>query len=71
MLRAGVEGVYRDAILGHSLQGMDVHYLDNQDECELAAAMKKYAAWLDAEIEDVKKNVKNPTSMPSINSITS
>jgi integrase len=27
MLDAGVDKAYRDMILGHSLQGMDVHYL--------------------------------------------
>jgi integrase len=27
MLSAGVDKVYRDTILGHSLQGMDVHYM--------------------------------------------
>jgi hypothetical protein len=27
MLNAGVDKVHRDLILGHSLQGMDIHYL--------------------------------------------
>ena len=27
MLSAGVDKVYRDTILGHSLRGMDIHYM--------------------------------------------
>ena len=41
MLKAGLEKEYRDTILGHSLKGMDVHYLV-LDEKTLTEAMSKY-----------------------------
>jgi integrase len=52
MLRAGVDKVYRDMILGHSLKGMDVHYL-RPTEDDLHRAIAKYTAWLDSQIADV------------------
>jgi integrase len=53
LLAAGVEKVYRDAIVGHSLKGMDVHYLVLSDEL-LKAAMEKFTSWLDNEIADAQ-----------------
>lgn len=50
MLNAGVNKVHRDLILGHSLQGMDVHYIVPSEE-DLRAAMERYTAWLDKESE--------------------
>ena len=62
MLSAGVDKVYRDTILGHSLQGMDVHYLVPSED-DLHRAMAKYTEWLDGqmltEIADVSQNVNN------------
>ena len=49
MARAGVDKVYRDTILGHSLKGMDVYYMKPSDE-DLHAAMEKYTAWLSGEL---------------------
>ena len=49
MRRAGVDKAARDTILGHSLEGMDVHYLTLEDE-DLKLAMDKYTAWLDSQI---------------------
>jgi hypothetical protein len=46
MLRAGVDKVLRDTILGHSLKGMDAFYLKPTDE-DLAKAMQNYTIWLD------------------------
>ncbi len=51
MLSAGVDKVYRDMILGHSLTGMDVHYLSPSEE-DLHRAMEIYTAWLDAQMQD-------------------
>lgn len=49
MLNAGVDKVYRDLILGHSLTGMDVHYLaPNEDD--LKKAMDQYTSWLDKKL---------------------
>jgi integrase len=50
MLKAGVRRAYRDLILGHSLSGMDKHYIAPSDE-DLHDAMKIYADWLDDQLE--------------------
>ena len=50
MLKAGVDKVYRDTILGHSLEGMDSRYISLDDET-LKQAMVKYTKWLDEQLE--------------------
>lgn len=50
MLIAGVDKVYRDSILGHSLKGTDIHYLVVNNEM-LTKAMKRYTTWLDGQLE--------------------
>lgn len=52
MARAGIDKVYPDTILGHSLQGMDKNYLKPSDE-DLHAAMERYTSWLQVEIASV------------------
>jgi integrase len=62
MLRAGVDKVYRDAIVGHSLRGMDAFYLKLSDN-DLHSAMEKFTTWLDNEIDvaySVAQVVINP-----------
>lgn len=49
MLSDGVDKVYRHTILGHSLQGMDVHYLVPSED-DLHCAMAKYTEWLDGQL---------------------
>ena len=49
MLNAGVDKVHRDLILGHSLKGMDVHYLAPSDD-SFKSAMDKYTRWLDVQV---------------------
>ena len=39
-------GVGRDLIIGHSMQGMDAHYIV-PSEAMLTQAMDKYTRWLD------------------------
>ena len=56
MLSAGVDKVYRDTILGHSLQGMDTHYMSPSED-DLHRAMSKYTEWLDAQLQSVAQNV--------------
>lgn len=56
MARAGVEKVYRDVILGHSLQGMDAHYMKPSDE-DLHVAMERYTTWMEAEMKNVDQTV--------------
>jgi integrase len=48
MLNAGVDKVHRDIILGHSLHGMDVHYMAPSEE-DLHLAIAKYTEWLDSQ----------------------
>lgn len=50
MLRAGVDKVYRDAIVGHSLRGMDAFYLKPSDK-DLHSAMEKFTKWVDNELD--------------------
>jgi integrase len=49
MLIAGLDKVFRDKILGHSLQGMDVNYLVLNEDA-LTRAMGKYTSWLDTKL---------------------
>ncbi|MBW2470315.1 MAG: tyrosine-type recombinase/integrase [Deltaproteobacteria bacterium] len=58
MLHAGVDKIHRDTILGHSLKGMDAHYIVITDE-SLTKAMNKYTNWLDQQINSqiVDQNV--------------
>ena len=53
MLFAGVDKVHRDVILGHSLKGMDIHYLVPSDESS-RDAMEKYTGWLDEKIAEAQ-----------------
>ncbi|HVO83181.1 MAG TPA: site-specific integrase [Syntrophobacteria bacterium] len=55
MVRAGVQDVYRRAVLGHKQKGMDRHYTHPDFEKDLRAAMTQYTGWLKAELEAQKK----------------
>jgi integrase len=52
MLRAGIDKVLRDTILGHSLKGMDAYYLKPSDE-DLQEAMDKFTEWFDTQLSSV------------------
>ena len=64
MLLAGVDKVHRDAILGHSLKGMDARYIVVSD-ASLTRAMDQYTKWFDREVvsasvdQNVDQNVSN------------
>jgi integrase len=64
MLLAGVDKVHRDAILGHSLKGMDAHYIVVSDD-SLTRAMDRYTKWFDREVvsasvdQNVGQNASN------------
>jgi integrase len=51
MLSAEVGKVYRDLILGHSLKGMDKHYLSPSEDT-LTEAMDKFTRWFDSQLEN-------------------
>lgn len=53
MVDAGIDQAHRDAILGHSQKGMDVHYI-HLSEDSLKAAMAKFTSWMDAKPETAK-----------------
>lgn len=67
LLYAGVDKVRRDAIVGHSLKGMDIHYIVLSDD-SLREAMLKYTKWLDEQIEAADKLLKNVSNENRINS---
>ncbi len=54
MLKAGLDKVFRDTILGHSLQGMDAHYLAPSED-DLKQAMDRYTEWLDGQVKVEKR----------------
>jgi integrase len=56
MVKAGVDRIFRDLILGHSLQGMDIHYISPEDD-DLRNAIVKYTEWLDEQVLNVDQNV--------------
>ena len=58
MLNAGLDKAHRDIILGHSLQGMDAHYLKPSDE-DLRKAMDKYTEWLDEKVSEISSSYGN------------
>ena len=53
---AGVTESRRKAIVGHSQNGMDRHYLRPKD-AELREAMDRFTAWFDAQVASVAQNV--------------
>ena len=55
---AGIDKVYRDMILGHSLRGMDIQYMSPSED-DLHRAMAKYTEWLDSQLnlQSVDHNV--------------
>ena len=59
MVRAGVNKIYRDLILGHSLQGVDVNYIvESGLEDELRQAMEQYSEWLLGQVQaNIAQNV--------------
>jgi integrase len=61
MVSAGIFKEYRDTILGHSLQGMDLHYIVPSED-DLYQAMEKYTEWIDGELkkaQDADPNLTN------------
>ena len=56
MLNAGIDKVHRDMIIGHSLKGMDVHYMV-ADEDALKEAVDKYTKWIDVKSANVTQTV--------------
>jgi hypothetical protein len=59
LLNAGIDKIYRDLILGHSLKGMDIHYLAPSEE-SLKNAMNKFTIWLDGQIAETQKTLTEP-----------
>jgi len=56
MLTAGIQKEYRDKLLGHSLKGMDRHYIVPGED-DLKKAMDQYTDWLDGQVEAVWQNL--------------
>ena len=69
-LNAEIDKAHRDMILGHSLQGMDVHYLAPAEDT-LTQAMNRYTRWLDdqistfrASVDPIKKGLERRSPAP-------
>ena len=56
LLRAGIDKVLRDTILGHSSQGMDAYYLKPSDG-DLQEAVAQFTEWIDAQLANVTQSV--------------
>ncbi len=56
MLNAGIDKIFRDVILGHSIEGMDNYYMVPSDE-DLTRAMGKYTHWFDKKMSYILENV--------------
>ncbi len=56
MLNAGIDKAIRDTLLGHSLEGMDRHYIV-PDERALKKAMARYTEWLDEKLNAAHKKL--------------
>lgn len=56
MLDAGIDKAHRDTVLGHSLQGMDAHYLVPIED-SLRHAMDRFSKWLDKQLADASASV--------------
>ncbi|MGA1824119.1 MAG: tyrosine-type recombinase/integrase [bacterium] len=56
MLNAGIDKAHRDMILGHSLKGMDAHYLAPSEE-DLTKAMDRYTQWIDKNLSKTSLSV--------------
>jgi hypothetical protein len=56
MVKAGVSKVFRDTILGHSLRGMDIHYISPSED-DLTEAMDKYTQFIVKNLEMIFANV--------------
>lgn len=63
MLRADVNKVYRDLILGHSLRGMDAYYIKPDDE-DLKQAMNVYTERFDEQLDAAKHAEEKQPKMP-------
>ena len=58
MLDSGVDKIYRDCILGHSLDGMDAHYMA-PSEGDLKKAMERYTDWLNFKVNKIESRDQN------------
>lgn len=55
MVSAGIGGAIRDTILGHTLAGMDAHYVVPPED-DLSRAMTQFTEWLDNQIASRDQN---------------
>jgi integrase len=62
MLSAGIDKIYRDSILGHSITGMDVHYLAPTEDT-LRKEMQRFTQWLDERLEETSQMLTKPLTV--------
>jgi integrase len=65
MAAAGLDKAHRDVIIGHSMQGMDVHYLVPTEDT-LKREMARYTQWIDNQLEGESANVDHSVDQAAI-----
>ncbi|MDZ7699495.1 MAG: site-specific integrase [Deltaproteobacteria bacterium] len=55
MMKAGVGKTYRDLLLGHTLTGMDIHYMAPSDQ-DLKKAMDIFTTYIDENLKNSDRN---------------
>ena len=62
MLSAGMDKIYRDLILGHSLTGMDVYYLAPTEDT-LRKEMERFTRWFDERLAETSQMLTKPLTV--------
>jgi integrase len=65
MTAAGLDKAHRDVILGHSMQGMDVHYIVPTEDT-LKQEMARYTQWIDSQLADASSNVDHSVDQAAV-----
>jgi len=65
MAAAGLDKAHRDVILGHSMRGMDVHYIVPTEDT-LRLEMARYTRWIDSQLEGESANVDHSVDQAAI-----
>lgn len=65
MAAAGLDKAHRDVLLGHSMQGMDVHYLVPTEDT-LRQEMARYTQWIDSQLAGTSENVDHSVDQAAV-----
>ena len=65
MAVTGLDKAHRDVILGHCMQGMDVHYIVPTDDT-LKQEMVRYNQWFDSQLAKASANVDHSVDQAAV-----